>query len=177
MFDQGLHPICHWQLTLTFIPSSLVWSSELPHLLYATTKLGARRVTLSLLQGQLFPSPLLVSLLRQVVLWASSYYLNNSAFCWIYKVYLQLRLLINLWGNPVYQLSTFWFAAGYGLLGMNLSSLQRSTAELYRYWLPWLSILQAGGNVKIRNKLLKICEVKLWIIFSIIKLENRTNET
>lgn len=68
LLDQGLHPAHHRPLTLTFMPSSLLWSSELPHLLYASSKLGSRQVTLSLLQGQLFPSPLLACVRGQVVL-------------------------------------------------------------------------------------------------------------
>lgn len=102
--------------------------------------------------------------------------LNNSAFYWICKVHLQRRLLIHLWRNSIYKLSTFWFATGYSLLGKNLSSLQRSTVELYEFWLLWLLIIQVGGNVKMRNKLLKIREAKLWLIFSVTKLENRTSE-
>lgn len=102
--------------------------------------------------------------------------LNNSAFYWICKVHLQHRLLIHLWRNSIYKLSIFWFATGYSLLGKNLSSLQRSTVELYEFWLLWLLIIQVGGNVKMRNKLLKIREAKLWLIFSVTKLENRTSE-
>lgn len=105
------------------------------------------------------------------------YYMNNNIFCWNYNVYLQLRLLITLWGNSGCKLSPFWFATGYTLLDMNLSSLQRCTIELYKCWIPWLSILQITGIVKIKSKLLMICKPKLWIIFRIAKLKKRTCET
>lgn len=54
----------------------------------------SKQTPLFRLPGQLFPIPLLANLCEQVVLWVSSYYMNNNAFCWNDNMYLQPRLLI-----------------------------------------------------------------------------------